>query len=318
MKTILITDTLFIFEKHEEQLREAGFDLLRISKPDPTESELVEAIKDKEGYILGGIEEVSKKVIDAANRLEAICFTGTDYRNSIPAYGAATKKGIAITNCPGASASAVAEYAFTLMLAMVRDISELGRTGTKSFETTSSLLDISIGLVGLGRVGERVARMLRGFGVGNINYYSRSRKPGLEKELGIKYLPLDELLMNTDLVSLHASKEADNQYFGHGQLALMKEGSILVNTSFESAVEMNALYDELINGRLRAAFDGTVSDDRFDRLPLHTWLNSSPRTAYNTTEANNTASDMTTQSIINILTKGDDQYIVNPAFRSST
>ncbi len=70
--TILITDSLFVHKEHEEQLRAAGYDIQRIDKPKANEEELIAAIKGKIGYILGGIEQVSEKVIDAADELKVI------------------------------------------------------------------------------------------------------------------------------------------------------------------------------------------------------------------------------------------------------
>lgn len=315
-KTVLVTDSLFIFDEHVEQLKAADIEIVRLDMPEATEAELIEAVKGKQGYILGGIEKVTDNVIAAADVLEAICFTGADYHYFVPGTDAATKNGIAITNCPGANANAVAEYAFTLMLVMVREVFDLGRTGDKDFKTTNSLLDLHVGLVGMGHIGERVARMLKGFGVKNASYYNRTRKAQLEQELGINYLPLDELLDSCELVSLHTSKEAGEHYFGKEQLALMKDGAVIINTSFETAIDFDALYDELASGRIRAAHDGTVEQQRYKELPLGVWYNSK-HTAFNTHEANKVASDIATQSIINLLSGNDDQYVVNPDYKDN-
>ncbi len=311
MKKILVTDSLFIFDKHEQQLRDAGFEIERLDKPEATEEELCEAIKGKVGYILGGIERVTDKVIEAADELKVIAFTGADYLYFVPGYKKAAEKGIAVTNCPGANASAVSEYAITLILGMVREVFELGRTGNKTFMTTNSLVNMTVGLVGMGNIGSKVARMLKGLGVKEILYYSRTRKPELETELGMKFVELDELVESSDVVSLHAPKSVGDGYFGKELLSKMKDKAILINTSFESAVDFEALYTELESGRLRAAHDGAVKDERYKNLPLSVWFNSNAHTAYNTDEANMVASDMATQSIINVLTTGQDEYIVN-------
>ncbi len=311
MKTILITDSLFIFPEHEEQLRQAGFAIERLDKPEATEAELIEAVKDKEGYILGGIEKITDKVIKAGNKLKAICFTGSDYRYFIPGYQLATQKGIAIADCPGVNANAVAEYALTLMMTMTRQLFDLGRTGTTTFKTTQSLLNSKVGIIGLGKIGQRVAAMLKGIGVKEVNYYNRSPKPEIAAKLGITYLSLNELLKTADIVSLHASIQAGERYFDKDHLAQMKDGALLINTSFETAIDMDALYAELSTGRLRAAHDGAITDERFKALPLNTWFCSNSHTAYNTNEANRAASDMSTQSMINLLTTGKDTYRVN-------
>src|SRR5882757_6273946 len=119
---ILITDSLFIFPEHEKLLNDAGYEIERLDKLSATEDELVEAIKDKVGYILGGIEKVTEKVIDAGDKLKAIIFTGIGYKDFIPAWEHATEKGIAIANTPNAPTHAVSEWAITMALAMNRGI----------------------------------------------------------------------------------------------------------------------------------------------------------------------------------------------------
>jgi glyoxylate reductase len=311
MQKILVTDSLFIFDKHEQQLREAGFEIERLDKPEATEGELCEAVKGKAGYILGGIERVTDKVIEAADELKVISFTGADYLYFVPGYKKAAEKGILVTNCPGANANAVSEYAITLILGMVREVFELGRTGNKTFITANSLVDMTAGLVGMGNIGSRVARMLKGLGIKEILYNSRTRKPELEAELGMKFVELNELVESSEIVSLHAPKSVGDGYFGKDLLSKMKDKAILINTSFESALDFEALYPELESGRLRAAHDGAVKDERFQNLPLSAWFNSNAHTAYNTHEANMAASDMATRSIISVLKTGQDKYTVN-------
>ena len=101
--TILVTDSLFVFPEHEKVLRDAGYEIERLDKAEATEDELVHSIKGKVGYILGGIEKVTEKVIDAADSLKVIAFTGSDALSFIPAHQKATEHGITITTTPGAN-----------------------------------------------------------------------------------------------------------------------------------------------------------------------------------------------------------------------
>jgi lactate dehydrogenase-like 2-hydroxyacid dehydrogenase len=91
----------------------------------------------------------------------------------------------------------------------------------------------------------------------------------------------------------------------------MKEGALLINCSFGRAVDQVALYDELSTGRLRAASDDPMGDVKFKDLPLHTFFCSNGQTAFNTFSAIQKVSDMATQSIINLLSTGKDEYRVN-------
>ena len=311
MKNILVTDSLFIFRDHVEILEKAGFSVERLYTPQATEAELIEALQGKHGYILGGIEKVTERVIESAKDLEVITFTGADWRNFIPGHALATEKGIVITNCPGANSNAVVEYTLSLILAMTREIFDLGRTGTKTFKTTKSLKGSSVGIIGMGHIGEKVARMLKVFGVEEIYYFNRTRKEGLEKELGLLYMPMEELVQKSDIVTLHASKEIGDKYFNENLISLMKEDSLLINCSFESALDFEDLLPYLESGKIRCAHDGEITDNRFAKLQLYNWFNSNAHTAYNTHEANRVASDMAVQSIINVLGDGKYKYKVN-------
>jgi phosphoglycerate dehydrogenase-like enzyme len=307
---ILITDSLFIFTEHEKMLREAGFEIERLDKPQATEEELIQAIKGKTGYILGGIEKVTDKIIDAANSLKAIVFTGSDWAQFIPAHAQATAKNIGIANAPQANAFAVAEYTMSLMLAMTRNIFELGRTGEKKFQTTTSLKGLTVGIYGLGAIGTKVAEILSAFDVKEILYYSRERKPKVEKKTGAKYVTKEELFAQSDIVTIHSAKAAGKGIVGKDEMKLMKNGSLIVNCAYPDALDHEALYLELQTGRLRAAQDEPI-DERFNSLPLSIWFHSNAGTAFNTHEANQTASDMATQSIINLIKKGKDKNKVN-------
>lgn len=310
MKTILVTDTLFILPEHEAQLKAAGYTVERLPKPDASEAELVNAIKGKVGYIMGGIEKVTEPVIEAADELKAIVFAGSDSSHYIPANELATKKGIAIADAPGANAYAVAEYTIGLLLMMLRHMLILGRTGDANFMTTSSLADSHVGILGMGHIGERVARMLVGLGASNISYWNRTRKPELETELGITYLDRPELIKTNDVISNHLSSEA-GQLMDAAAIASVKDGAVLINAGAEETFDMEALYKALAAGRVRAAFDDKVADPRFKELPLDTWFCSNENAAFNTHAANKLASDMATASLLSLLATGQDKYRVN-------
>jgi phosphoglycerate dehydrogenase-like enzyme len=309
-KTILVTDSLFIFPEHEKQLNDAGYMIERLDKPSASEEELISVVKGKCGYILGGIEKVTDKVIEAADELKAIVFTGSDWRGFITGHEAATKRGIAIANTPGANSYTVAEYAMTLMFAMIRNIFELGRTGTKKFQTTHSLNELTIGIIGMGNVGTRVALNLKMLGAKRVVYFSKTQKTDIEAK-GIEYLSMKEVLSESDVVFLLIPKSSGNGFFGSSELKLMKDGALLVNIASRSLVDKDALFEELKSGRLRAVQDDAPLDEKFNDLPLSVWFNSNESAAYNTRGANKTASDMAVKSIINLLANGKDEFRVN-------
>jgi phosphoglycerate dehydrogenase-like enzyme len=308
--TILITDSLFIFPEHEEQIRQAGYEIERLDTPEATEDVLVEKIRGKVGYILGGIEKVTERVIGAADELKVIAFAGADAHGFIPGFHLATEKGIAITTTPKANTYAVAEYSISLILAMTRDLFELGRTGNKKFETTRSLNELTVGVVGAGNIGIKVIETLAALGAGKVLYSNRTRKKDIEEMTGAEFVSMDELLCQSDIVTLHVSKEVGEGFIGKRELSLMKDGALLVNCGFMGGIDRSALFPELESGRLRAAEDGPA-DETFSKLPLSVWYCSNAHTAYNTREANKAASDMSTNSLLAILDNGEDKYRIN-------
>ncbi len=312
-KSVLITDTLFIEPHHEKMLTDHGFSIDRLPKPNASEEELIEKIKGKDFYILGGIEKVTDKVVAAADRLKAIIFTGTDYIKFIPAHEAATKKGIAIANAPGANAMAVADYALTLMLAMNRNLFSLGRVGKSSFQTVPAIQTLKIGIIGLGAIGRVVVKCLKALGVSDIFYYSRQRQPLDEASLGIRYMPLSELVEKCDIISLHTPKSAGS-ILNEAELSKMKKGALIINCAHPFAIDFAALSKRLKDGSLRAAYDAPPEAD-FKDLPIENFYCSNDSCAYNTNLANSMASDMSVQSLLNIAKTGNDRYLVNPEYK---
>jgi D-3-phosphoglycerate dehydrogenase len=155
-----------------------------------------------------------------------------------------------------------------------------------------------------------MATSLHALGVKRLLYTNRTQKLDVEKETCAEFVTMEELFAQSDIVTLHVSKEIGAGFIGKAQLAAMKDGALLINCGFMGGVDRDALLPELELGRLRAAEDGPI-DSRFAKLPLSTWYCSNSHTGYNTSEANRTASDMATRSIISILETGKDEFKVN-------
>jgi D-3-phosphoglycerate dehydrogenase len=307
MKSILVTDSLFILPEHEEKLREAGFEIERLDKPQATEEELISAIKGKDGYILGGIENLTDKIIDSADSLKAIVFTGIGYKDFIPNHEYVTSKGIAIANTPDAPTHAVAEWAVTMALAMNRNIFDLGRAGEKKFMTSKGIENQHVGIVGLGRIGKEITKMLQPFLPASISYFSKHKHDDSQ----IEYKELDNLLNSSDIVFLCVSKDAGKNFFGKEQLAQMKDGSLLVTFMAEDIIDEEALLAELKTGRIRGASDHPIHNEESNNLPMGTWYCFNASNAFNTVTEIKLCSDMATESIINLLTLSQDKNKVN-------
>lgn len=307
-KKILITDELFILPEHEVALRQAGFtDLLRLKEVRASEETLCEAIKGAAGYILGGIEQVSARVIAAgAPTLRAIAFTGSGYRDFIPGYEEATARGIKITNAPGANASAVAEFTIALTLSMVRRLPDFNRPGGLSFWEAPDFEDLTVAVIGYGEVGSRVARLFRTLG---FNVIVAANGPNVELD-GFERVSVSELPARANVISLHVSKPRGEAVLDKELISLLATGTIVVNAAFPDAVDQEALAARLRQGELFVAFDAPmeVADKNFS---AGRYIESNAQTGFHTKRAIKKTSDMVTTSIINVLTTGDDTHLVN-------
>jgi glyoxylate reductase len=180
-------------------------------------------------------------------------------------------RGVAVTNTPGVLTEATADLAFGLLIAAARRIAEgdaVVRRGEFPGWTPTTLLGApvfgaSLGIVGLGRIGQAVARRARGFGM-HVFYTQRRRlDPALERALGASFVPLDELFRSCDFVTLHCPlTPATRHLASRERLATMKPGSVLVNTSRGPCVDEAALADALERGPL-----GAAGIDVFEREP---------------------------------------------------
>lgn len=317
MATILITDTLFFFDEHEQMLKDAGYEVERLQKSDASEDELSEALNGKVGYLLGGVEHVTEEVLDSASDLKAIGFTGIDYTGMIPAWQYATKKGVAITNTPSGPTNEASEWAVTAALTMSRHFLELGRVNhSTKFMVTEGLEGARIGIVGLGHIGSRIAELIKPFKPSEINYNSRTRREDKESELGVNYLELAELLKTSDIVFLCVAGTAKN-YFGKDEFSLMKKDALLVSVMHPGVIEEDALLAALESQSIRAISDYPMKDERFKELDLDRWycMNTSSTITHAGAKL---MSDMATTSLLNILETGDDQYLVNPDYKNYT
>jgi phosphoglycerate dehydrogenase-like enzyme len=309
-KKILVTDSLFIFPEHESRIREAGFILERLDKPNASAEELTAALRDKHGYILGGIERVTVDVLDGAPLLEAIAFTGSGYTEFIPSYTEATQRGIAITSARGANARAVAEHTLTLILAMLRRLPALTAPGGPSFVTVPGFGEVKLGVVGFGAIGKVVVKLAQNLG---MNVVVTTRHPPQVNPQGVDFLPLESLLEVADVVSLHVDKVHGEHVLDTQHVLAMKPDAILVNTAFPEAANQAAVLQAVRTGRLWAAYDAPFSADLSGIAPGRLIM-SNAQSAFNTSEANRLISDRVTQSIINLLIKGADKDVVNPDF----
>ncbi|MBF6467100.1 D-glycerate dehydrogenase [Nocardia beijingensis] len=292
-----------------------------------SESELAGALVGKDAYILGGLERATAAALSAADDLKVIAFLGVGYHAFIDT-AAATTAGIAVTNAPGANARAVAEFTIGLMLDAWRGITDLAmetKAGRWHESKGRNLHAKTLGIVGMGAIGTIVARIAaNGFGM-RVVYASRTAKPELEREIAARRVELSELVAESDVISLHASYGPQtDRVIGDAQLAAVKPGAILINTSEADLVDPASLRAALMDGRLAAAaMDGyyivpapAAQDDPLGLLALdHTKFVVTPYAAGATEESFRAMLEANVESIGNLLSTGKDPRVVNPGFR---
>jgi phosphoglycerate dehydrogenase-like enzyme len=171
------------------------------------------------------------------------------------------RMGIPVANNGGANALDVAEHTLTLLLAMYRRLREmdanvrLGRwDAIDSGATTYTIQGKTVGIIGLGNIGRHVARLLRAFGATLLYADAESAPIGVEQELGIVRVELDDLLQRADAVTLHVPLNASTRgLIGARELALMKPSAVLINTCRGPVIDEQALAAALRDGVIAGA-----------------------------------------------------------------
>ncbi|MGF1473546.1 MAG: 2-hydroxyacid dehydrogenase [Rubrobacteraceae bacterium] len=236
------------------------FDVTVLSEEPPGRNELLEAVQGANGILSTLTEQIDAEVMDAAgDGLEVVANMAVGYDNVDVA--AATERGITVTNTPGVLDETTADTAFMLILAAARRLGESERFlragkwnawGPKQF-TGPDVWGKTLGIVGFGRIGQALARRARGFSM-EVLYTARSLKEDAEKEFGARKLELDELLRESDFVSIHTPLTGETEaLIGEKELGLMKPTAVLVNTSRGPVVDEAALADALESKQIFAA-----------------------------------------------------------------
>ncbi len=236
------------------------FDVTILSEAPPERDDLLEAARGAEGVLSTVTERIDGEFMDAAgDSLKVVANMAVGYDNVD--VEAANERGIVVANTPGVLDETTADVAFMLLLAAARRLGESERTlragkwewwGPKLF-MGPDVWGKKLGIIGLGRIGQAVARRARGFGM-EILYHNRSRKREAEGELHARYIDLDELLDTADFVSVHTPLTDETHHLiGAPEFEKMKPEAVLVNTSRGPVVDEAALADALADGRIFAA-----------------------------------------------------------------
>jgi phosphoglycerate dehydrogenase-like enzyme len=221
--------------------------------PARPEDELIHVLRDVDG-VVASIEAYTSRVLDSSPNLKVISRTGVGY--DAVDVEAATARGVAVCTTVGSNDSTVADFAITLMLALSREVlrghAEVARGGWNR-PLAHDFFGSTVGIVGLGGIGKRLVQRLRGFEAA-ILAYDVFRDEAFASQNGVRYVELDELLRQSDFVSLHAPLlPATRGLIGERELNLMKPGAYLVNTARGPLIQEQALHRALKERRIAGA-----------------------------------------------------------------
>ena len=258
-------------------LREAGIDV--VERPDLSDVQLAEAVWDMAADVL--VVRSTRVASEAlrAGRLKLVVRAGAGF-NTID-VDTADELGIQVANCPGRNATAVAELAFGLIIALDRHIADnvadlrRGRWNKQGFSNARGLEGSTLGLLGTGASGRAMVPIAHAFGM-RVIAWSRSLSPSVASDLGIEYraTPRD-VARDADVLSVHVALTAETRHFvGVELLDAMRPGAYLVNTARAEVVDEDALVEAVRRKGLRVAVDvfegepsagtGDVSSTLFD------------------------------------------------------
>ncbi len=227
-------------------------------KPVPRDI-LEKEIEDVQGIFCMLTETIDDELLSKAKELRVISNMAVGYNNID--ISAAKERGIIVTNTPDVLTETTADLTFSLLMVAARRIVEASdylrkgkwKTWSPMQLTGQDIYGASLGIIGMGRIGESVARRAKGFNM-NIYYHNRNRKIETEQHLNLIYMDMEELLQKSDFVVLMVPLTSETKHLiSERELKLMKKSAILINTARGGVVDEQALYSALIKGEIWGA-----------------------------------------------------------------
>ncbi len=246
-------------------------------RPEITKEELLKAVGDYECIIVRSRTKVDRDVLDRAKNLKLVARPGTGLDNIDVEY--AKSKGVQVVNSPESLVEAVSEHVVLLMLALSRKLVEADASTKKGLWEKNALVGRELkgkvlGIVGLGRIGRRIAEVSRSMGMSVLAYDVIPIPPEVLTPLGARVVALDELFRSSDYVTLHVPMTPDTRHMvDAARLATMKPGACLINTSRGGVVDEEALASALKEGRI-----GGAALDVFEKEPPSGPILAAPKT----------------------------------------
>ncbi|MGB6126735.1 MAG: NAD(P)-dependent oxidoreductase, partial [Gordonia sp. (in: high G+C Gram-positive bacteria)] len=222
----------------------------------PDRPKLLEAVVDADAILVRSATTVDAEVLDAGKNLKIIARAGVGLDNvDVPS---ATERGVMVVNAPTSNIHSAAEHAVALLMATARQVPAADATLKEHTWKRSSfsgveLFDKTVGVVGLGRIGQLVAQRLAAFETKIIAYdpYASAARAA---QLGIELVSLDEVLERSDFITVHLPKTKETAgLIGPDALAKVKDGVIIINAARGGLIDEQALADAIRSGKVRGA-----------------------------------------------------------------
>ena len=309
---IVVVDHVYLEETHKKKLRSFG-NLKVFKEPPRTPDDLKRRIADADIVIVGW-SKLTKSIIDSAKKLRMISIWATSCHYTD--VQAAKEKGIVVTHVPSYATEAVAEYTLALMLTAARKLLPADKHVRKGgFDWRPfggvELREKTLGVVGTGSIGFRVAEISKAFGMQVLGY---DKYPNVKRaeELGIEYVNLHTLVEKSDFITLHVTLTPETERLvGKRELEIMKNGAIIVNTSQGKIIDEKALNEALKSGKVSyAGLDVFEEEPPAKDNPLFKLNNTilTPHIGFNTIEAAKRCSDICIDNVAKFL-EGQPQNV---------
>lgn len=282
---------------------------------------LEKEMQDVDGVLTLLTENIDAELLENAPNLKIISNMAVGYNNID--VEEATKKGVLVTNTPGILTETTADLTFALLMMTARRLEEASqflrqgkwKTWSPMLLTGQDIYGATIGIIGMGRIGEAVAKRAKGFDM-KILYYNRSRKPEVEEKYAAQFCELEDLLAESDYVCILTPYTPEtHNLIGKRELALMKKTGILINTARGGIVDEKALFEALVNQEIYAA-----GLDVFEEEPIpldHPLLQlpncvTLPHIGSATIKTRRGMAQLATENLLQGLKGGQPPHCVNP------
>ncbi|GIX27459.1 MAG: D-glycerate dehydrogenase [Burkholderiales bacterium] len=283
--------------------------------------DLAQRLADKDGAMVSIVDRIDAALLDKAPRLKAVANIAVGYNNIDVAE--CTRRGILVTNTPGVLDEATADFTWALLLGAARRLTEAEaylRDGRwKRWELKQLLgADVhgaTLGIIGMGRIGQAVARRALGFDM-QVLYWNRHRvAPDVERRCSATFVSKEELLARSDFVTLHCPYTPETHHLiGAAEFKKMKRTAILINAARGGVVDDAALAEALRDGTIAAA-GLDVYENEPNLHPEFLRLKNvvlAPHIASATRSTRLNMAKKAAENLVAALTRGDPPDLVNP------